>query len=280
MHLRIQYISDVHLEHRGEVPFDQIGVEAPVLVLAGDLGHLSSRSYRVLLEWANENFETTLLVLGNHEYYGQKMTETEARIKALVVDLPRVHWLHRSTYDHPSGVRFVGATLWSQVTVGCFFALMDQKHILWDADTPFTREHYLALHREDVAFFEQAIATADRPLVCISHHAPLLEMNGSFGDNPYRSGFCTDLSRLVRAPVRAWINGHTHQSLRVDVDGIPCVSNCLGYPRERGAYPGFRKGATIDLEFSRKSTIASVDDGNGERSNTHVRHDADFQTFI
>lgn len=246
--LKLQYISDLHLEYRSEIPWSKLQVCAPNLALVGDVGHLHHRRYRELLEWANENFEHTFLVLGNHEFYAQPLCFAEATVLSVLKGLSRVHWLNRTTFDHPSKVRIAGATLWSAVTADCFQELRDRRIVLDEVKSPFTHNDYLTLHEADRSFFADTLAEAavtSTPLVCLSHHAPLLEASGDFGEHRLRCGFCTDLSELFQPPLRAWIHGHTHQSLRCQYNGIPCVSNCLGYSTDAGLDRGFRSDAVI-----------------------------------
>ena len=57
-------------------------------------------------------------------------------------------------------------------------------------------------------------------------------MNGDYMFNTNTSLFSSDLVYLFKYPVRGWISGHTHQSIRIKLNGIKCVSNCLGYDDE------------------------------------------------
>jgi Icc-related predicted phosphoesterase len=41
--------------------------------------------------------------------------------------------------------------------------------------------------------------------------------------------FASDLSALLRPPVKLWIHGHTHESMDYDIEGTRVVCNPRGY---------------------------------------------------
>lgn len=246
MRVPFQYVSDLHLEHRSDVPFEKIGVAAPNLILAGDIGKIGSTQYHSLLRWASVHFDNVYVVLGNHEYYGASVADTLERAEAFFAAYPLVHWLHRRVVEHPSGLRIAGATLWSDVTPHAFYAVRDSRAVKLQG--PLKHQEYLALHSADRAFFEAALRS-DAPVLCVSHHAPLLDCNRDFPGSPIASAFYSDLSPLFRPPLVGWVYGHTHSSMRVERNGIPCMANCLGYPAELGWDPGFRVASVFDVDL-------------------------------
>ena len=74
--MKLQYASDLHLENRpvsqwlaGHMP----AVAGEVLLLAGDIMHLpagESAQVPPFIDWCSRNYRLTLIVPGNHEYYG------------------------------------------------------------------------------------------------------------------------------------------------------------------------------------------------------------------
>ena len=67
MSLRIQYMSDLHLEFRDNHGFIPDDVGADVLVLAGDI-HLGTGALEWLHEFAHR-YQDIIYFPGNHEYY-------------------------------------------------------------------------------------------------------------------------------------------------------------------------------------------------------------------
>lgn len=72
--MRIQYASDLHLEfaenwrYLREHPLE---VNGNILILAGDIGYLGDQNYQnhPFWDWASQNYQQVLVVLGNHEFY-------------------------------------------------------------------------------------------------------------------------------------------------------------------------------------------------------------------
>ena len=62
--MKIQYISDIHLEYQSTLPnIDQI---SDILVLAGDIGFPFSFLYKEFLIDMNKKFKKIFLIAGNH----------------------------------------------------------------------------------------------------------------------------------------------------------------------------------------------------------------------
>ncbi len=74
--MRIQYASDLHLEfeHNRELLERGVGLlpVGDILVLAGDVSYLGDKKMIrwPFFDWCAEYFQETLIVPGNHEYYG------------------------------------------------------------------------------------------------------------------------------------------------------------------------------------------------------------------
>jgi predicted phosphodiesterase len=247
----IQYISDIHLEHLSSIPFEKISrlENATVFVLAGDIGRPNSKLYKELIEWASATFEHVLVVLGNHECYGSSVDEAFDELKNAAEGFGNVHVLHRTVWMHPNQkLVFAGATLWSEMNEQAYKLLNDRQYISsYKTSQRMMHTDFLRLHKEDLKFFENVLKDYNLyHIVCISHHAPLVKMNGKYEGNEVSTGFCTDLSRLFKPPLAAWICGHTHQSICIKENNISCVSNCLGYKFEQG-FTGYRKNATLKI---------------------------------
>lgn len=251
--LTIQYVSDIHLEHLSSVPFAKLTPSqgAHVLVLAGDIGRPGSKLYRELLTWATTKFEHILMILGNHECYGLSVDEALDKLKEMAKDFTNVHVLARDVWHHPiHNVAFAGATLWSNIDVTAYQVLNDKRCIKSHDGELMSQQDFLKLHQIDVEFFERVLEEynrSDYQVVCISHHAPLMSMNGKSEGDEATTGFCSALNTLFRPPLVAWICGHTHQSLQIKENDIPCVSNCLGYKSELGC-TGYKTGASIEIK--------------------------------
>ena len=117
--LRIQVMSDLHLESRHE-GLPVIERAAPVLALLGDIGYASEgeegEKLRQFLLAQTEAFDHVILVAGNHEYYGTSEEDGVAWLRALCEEVPRnnLHFLDRDEMEL-QGVRILGCTMWTRI---------------------------------------------------------------------------------------------------------------------------------------------------------------------
>ena len=110
--MKVQVLSDLHLEHGGIVPEHHL--EADVIVLAGDLAPYTEGLMDQLAEhWASAPH--ILYVLGNHEFYGTDIDETRTRLAEECAQAG-IHLLDPGMV-RIGGVRFIGATLWTDLVL-------------------------------------------------------------------------------------------------------------------------------------------------------------------
>lgn len=248
--MQIQIFSDIHLEGMrspAEI-WNFVTPLAPVAVIAGDV---DARRFELAVNEIATRFERVLVVLGNHEFYHKSISwrPDAARLSKNVTLLDRA----ATTHD---GVRFIGATLWSDFNAGDPGTMLTAKARINDfrliaaEDSP-TMGKILspldarAIHKKDKAFIASEL---ERPLddgqrrVVITHFLPsyrcinprrISESASLNLINHYFVGACDDL--LPRADL--WITGHSHDAVDAWLDGTRVVSNPLGYRYEN---PGFK----------------------------------------
>lgn len=81
----------------------------------------------------------------------------------------------------------------------------------------------------------------DKKLVLLTHHCPLL---GTSGDNDLKYAYGSNLTHLLRSPIKAWAHGHTHLYGDQTVNSVRVISNPRGYPGEN---TGFKPDFCIDI---------------------------------
>src|SRR5687767_2988927 len=103
--MRIHILSDLHLEFAS---FQPSNVDADVVVLAGDI-HTGKNG----IKWIFKAFPNhpVIYILGNHEFYGQKIPKLTSEIKEAARGT-NVHVLENDRFEIGDFV-FLGATLWS-----------------------------------------------------------------------------------------------------------------------------------------------------------------------
>ncbi|MCY3757714.1 MAG: hypothetical protein OXG96_08330 [Acidobacteria bacterium] len=112
--MRIQVLSDLHLEYGGDIP--PLAPGAEIVVLAGDLAPAKHRAIRLAAEiW--KDAAHILYVPGNHEFHGSDIEEAR-RLLALDCGLYGVTLLDTAAVTI-GDVRFIGATLWTDFRLDC-----------------------------------------------------------------------------------------------------------------------------------------------------------------
>ena len=179
--MKIQILSDLHLEHGGSVPVHN--PEAGAIVLAGDLAPYTKGLVAKLSElWATAPH--ILYVLGNHEFYGTEIDDTRARLADECAAVG-IHLLDPGM-TRIEGTRFIGATLWTDLE---FYGKADEigahqrlrrgisdfagaiRHHGRDFSTRESVRRHWAARR----FIEEELAQAElagETTVVITHHAP------------------------------------------------------------------------------------------------------------
>ncbi|MCL4801787.1 MAG: metallophosphoesterase family protein [Burkholderiales bacterium] len=260
--MRLHVLSDLHLE---VAPFAPVSAGADAVVVAGDVD-----SGAASLEWLRRAFPHSRIVFvpGNHEYYAGEFETCGAAMRraadALGIDL-----LDDSAVEI-AGVRFVGATLWTDLMLygprgrdallARGLERLVEYRTIRVGDAPFTPAHTVAFHQASRAFLERALAE-DFPgrTVVITHHGPHpLSIAERFAGSVVNPSFISDLSALM-GPAALWIHGHTHASSDYVVNGTRVVANPRGYAGrhpvsgrphgtpERPENPAFDPGLVVEV---------------------------------
>jgi len=69
-------------------------------------------------------------------------------------------------------------------------------------------------------------------IIILTHHAPSFSMLDK--SDLYSMCYGTNCEHMMKSPVKYWISGHTHTSKTVVINDVVCLSNCMGYPNQRG----------------------------------------------
>ena len=261
--MRIQYISDLHLEHYKIHTEEQLNPlqwikpdpTADVLVLAGDIGNPHKTSYGLFLKWCSTNWPQVVIIAGNHEFYqegaggivGRPGAETGTRlspryealevIQIITRHYPNIHFLDRGRFTVSPGVHILGCTLWSDIPA-------DMRKYAVEGLNDFrlipgaTFEGYAGWHARDrdwLATELRAVSTVGEIAVVVTHHLPTPRLIAEkYSDHPMNCCFATDLEALIQetAPA-AWICGHSHSGNTLEIGGTRLALNPHGYPGER-----------------------------------------------
>jgi predicted phosphodiesterase len=236
--MRIQYISDIHLEFFKHLPKQFLRSDADILCIAGDVGYPFSSLYSDFLKQVSQDFKKVFLIAGNHEYYsagankGYDISEIDEQINSIINEnhLHNVTYLDNSHEDY-NGYRFVGSTLWSRLN-------SPQKYINdFHLIPEMTEELYNILHQISREFLQSDIVVkSPLPVIVMTHHLPsrslIDEKYKTNKYNDYNQFFASECEDLFAPTIKGWIYGHTHSENKQHINGIEFVCNPLGYPGE------------------------------------------------
>lgn len=238
--MKIQLASDLH--HEIWVNYLQpnplvLNDGADALILPGDIG----------TPWQVKEFYgklpvPVLYVPGNHEYFDADF-KVHRKAMADLFEGTSIHLLDNKELIL-GGVRFLGATLWTDfaldgnVEKGMMAwkeTLHDAKHLSIDG-APVTADFILREHQASKLWLLDKLNTPfDGKTVVITHHGPhrksIVPAYRTSGNN---SAFVSNLDMLV-SKADFWFHGHTHASTNYKAEGCRVITNPQGYPRATDA---------------------------------------------
>jgi len=248
--VQIQYASDLHIDGwpAGISFFSFLTPVAPILILAGDICSVWHPFYTPFLTWCSRHWAYVFVLAGNHEYHNADgvtatIQETDAEIWRLCKKFTNVFYLQGgASYVIPgrTPLRFVGATLWSDVDTALWEEAAGKKGDCRKIfiDTPRGKRRALpsdfcALHAAHRAALSSAIGApcaANERLVVITHHMPTLELlEPHYRGEKWSSFYASNDEDLIGPWVAAWICGHGHRGTRLALRGTTLLMNARGY---------------------------------------------------
>lgn len=233
--MRLWIVSDLHMDGTFWVP-DRIPPH-DVLIIAGDVDQSATATEQTLLMLARWSPASIVFVPGNHDVQDVALDAWDRGNKDLLAR--GIHVLSSGHSVHIGGVRFVGATLWTD------FALVDDVYgseawaarhmpeyqrvkipdggLIWPADTS-------AAHVRHRGAIEAVLAQPHNgPTVVVTHHAPSRRsIAGAVEVSD--AAFASDLEPMImrHQPV-LWVHGHVHQHHDYRIGNTRILANPRGY---------------------------------------------------
>ncbi|MHA6643654.1 metallophosphoesterase [Mesorhizobium sp. A623] len=254
--MRIWVFSDLHLEYAQlHQPLDI--PEADVCVMAGDLMRAPANG----VHWLGEHIARwmpVIFVAGNHEFYKGSIKESLEDGRAAAERFPDVHFLEND-FVVIDGVRFIGATLWTDYRIEGHQQLAmhnarervnDHKLIALQRNPwkRFLPMEAVRLHSESRLFIESALkADRDIPTVVVTHHLPSMKSVAErFRGDALNAAFASDLDDLIEMQQPdLWVHGHTHDSADYRIGDTRVVCNPRGYDDEN---PAFKMDLVVEID--------------------------------
>ena len=249
----IKPFSDFHLNTyaRAGAPLwtpkgDPINDKKTALILAGDLWEGTRPLMHAEESWIAplaERYRYVIIVLGNHDYWGENLTTFATKFKNMLKDmhLNNVYLLDDEAITL-EGVKFVGGTLWTDFNNYDPFTVWRAKQYMNDYNYIRVGEGYRKLLPDDIVKAHKktratifANAKKDdevKKIVCVTHHSPsfqgLAPQYKNVGDaNGY---YHSELgNEIVDTEIDFWIHGHTHHPVDYMIGNTRIINNAVGY---------------------------------------------------
>ncbi|TWC71041.1 metallophosphoesterase family protein [Herbaspirillum sp. SJZ099] len=258
--MRLLILSDLHLEvWRENAPAIRPASSRPdVVILAGDIDKPARA-----LAWAERTFAglPVIYVSGNHEAYGDSWEGALRNLARPGAAPSNVRLLNRSE-TVIGGVRFLGATLWTDYALfgeekrqaamaAAEPVMLDYRRIQVEDGGlhPMTPDDTVRLHRADRAWLAEKLETPfDGRTVVVTHMAPSLRSVATrYAQDLVSAAFSSNLDALVeRADL--WVHGHTHDSFDYRIGNCRVICNPCGYLRRDGTPENERYNPDLIVE--------------------------------
>lgn len=238
--MKIRLLSDLHMD---DAPWTAPLSDADVTVVAGDLFDDGIQSVKWCSELRKASGKPVIFVPGNHEFSGSSLP-LRLREMARCSRAADVHFLYNRNVVI-GGVRFVGATLWSDFSAEQpglrELAMSAAEDLLGDfsdiqyGPSKLRASHYCRMHQRSLRAIDAALVDAyEEPVVVVSHFPPTVQgIPASLSTSALKAAFASPLEEFVRnSSAKAWFFGHLHQSS----DCCLGVTRTLSNPRGHGAY--------------------------------------------
>ena len=272
--MKIQLASDLHLEF--EDVFLKNEKAADVLILSGDIlvaddlrnqpASLSwndvqesgfgrakrALRYRDFFQRVSFQFPHVIYVMGNHEHYHGKFDQSANIIRQTIgyLNINNVYLLDNDT-KNIDGVRFVGATMWTDCNKGDPMTqyhleqCMNDFRVIRVANENFRKflpKRTIEEHVKTKSYIKAVVESTpvEMPVVVCTHHAPsFLSVHEMYKhDHLMNGGYASDLSDLMldQPRIKLWTHGHMHQCFDYTIGDVRVVCNPRGYPGENNSF--------------------------------------------
>lgn len=247
--------SDLHLVFEGfeYLPTTCKDPEVRTLVLAGDIVEVdllkqkTPQRERVVayLQKLNENFETVIYVMGNHEHYDNSFIHTAQNLRTQFAKAGLTNFvlLERETIEVEDAI-FFGATMWTTFRNGnavvmnhCQNYMNDYRCIhvgsgAYGDKINLTPEDTAAQCRRTLMKMKEfGQLVTDKKKVVVTHMAPSsLSISEHFRADRANDAYYEDISELLMdSNIKVAVHGHIHDPVCYTIGETYVISNPRGY---------------------------------------------------
>lgn len=212
-----------------------------ILILAGDIwiGHKMFSFHNCSwIKHVCSMFKHVVVVAGNHCLWSSLWGTWHAKAERLKQEqeLHNLHILEDSFVDL-DGLRFIGATLWTDMYKHDPFAIMDSTRVMNDFQyiKKLTPQKWLQKHQRSRDYIKHVLDNSkDKQCVVVTHHAPCYNsVAHQYRASSTSAFYWSDLTDLMfdRENLPLWAHGHTHNVSDYMLDNTRVVCYPVGYER-------------------------------------------------
>lgn len=223
----IQYVSDLHLERKGNT-FPRLKIVSTNLALCGDIGDPSKQNYQSFLGYCSLNYKNVFLVAGNHEYHGSKtIQDTNAMIADVTSKYPNVWFLNdnsQTLYDY----QVYGTVLWTDAKASSRRSPKQPSSSAGKFITNFFQVQH-QLHMKKLRKFLSE--KKQDKIILLSHHLPsyqlIIPKYHAARYKKYQKYFASHLDSFILSnnQIKYWICGHSHSVNEIQIGNTLCAIN-------------------------------------------------------
>ena len=176
--MRIQFASDLHLEfpeNRYFLGNHPLVPKADILLLGGDICQFKAMAaYDWFFDYVAENFKLTYWIPGNHEYYGYDL---QLKYGSFCEPIRENVFLVNDHAETIEGVRFIFATMWSNITPAKRLAVergMNDFRLIRFEGEYLNADSYNRVHVSSLDFIRKELDAPGKKVV-MTHHVPTLQ---------------------------------------------------------------------------------------------------------
>ncbi len=242
---RVLILSDLHWDFWDDDKRDPLFMAKPFLegvdavIIAGDLTNKPKVRWNLAIEYLKKYFPADKIFIfpGNHDYY-QFRLDRDDRLKEIAEEAGVA--FVQDAEIRAGDTRFLCATLWTDLDlapsvyhVDAYSDKMNDYRAIRVESQAFRKcmpSDTRSRHLGHVDFLSEALeASFDGETIVVTHHAPVPE--AATGD--YACFYASNLKSMIKAfQPTAWYYGHTHDPLKMDVNGTHVQNVSLGYPMD------------------------------------------------
>ncbi len=290
--MKLQYLSDLHLEFPKNKTWVKRNIkpQADYLLIAGDTGYLTDKRDDIpyedycddFLKFCHDNWKQTILIPGNHEYYGGfplyrlNTFNLEENTVSKINIYDNVTLINNNFVDLDDNdyvVRVYGSTLWSYIkpeeSSEVWRCMNDYKICNYKEKERLNPGHtileffktyqklqdlqyckYKPIYNSPETTEDGNIHITKKPIkhIIMTHHGCHPDCIAEcYRSSRVNSAYTSDMSKLISKinPV-AWIYGHTHQTKSFEYNGVKIMENSLGYV-DYDSIDHFDKKAVLEI---------------------------------